>query len=215
MCYNFKRDVNIDKEVQQQKKAAAAAALAAKKHSLPTTTFEEKNFLSLSKPASNKPQGDQQRRNSISRKKPLTNLRRKSLLMKKTTAPLISIDNLDEEIKQLQLRSSIDVMGGGVGRTSPLRRLSSPLGAKATSSSGSSAKNSIEPINFKQGSVVSHPHAPPATHHHFLSNFENRLASIGKLDAKKVDASLPPHRSSTPDDERQHPRKSSTSPNSK
>lgn len=180
----IKRDTNIDREVQQQKKAAAAAAAAAKKHSMPTpATFEEKNFLSINKPlAAEQPRLG--RKLSMTTKKPLTNLRRKSMIVKKTSAPVTSVTSLEQEIRQLQLRNQFEA------GASPLRRLSSPFEAKvvlASSQSGSN-KNSIEPINFK------------SSHGQFLSNFENRLANIGKLDAKKVDASLPPNRSSTPDE---------------
>lgn len=184
-CPFIKRDLNIDREIQQQKKAAAAAAAAAKKNSMPATTatFEEKNFLSISKPIANSPQpGRQQTRKLSLMRKPLTNLRRKSLIVKKTAVPVATVTSLEQEIRQLQMRNQLDV------DSSPMRHLSSPFDPKTGSLSSNTNKNSgIDPINFKGQS-------------HFLSNFENRLANIGKLDAKKVDASLPPNRSSTPDE---------------
>lgn len=178
----FQRDSNIDKEIQQQKRAAAAAAAAVKKTSMPVpATFEEKNFLSINKPISGSPPLNRQLNRKLSlNRKPLTNLRRKSMIIKKTPVPIASVTSLEQEIRQLQLRNQLDVA------SSPIRHLSSPFEPKS-SSNGSSNKSSIEPINFKGKS-------------HFLSNFESRLANIGKLDAKKVDASLPPNRSSTPDE---------------
>jgi hypothetical protein len=132
--------------------------------------------------------------------KKLTPMRRKSLILKKN--PISTVTSLEQEIKQLQIRNQLDLPL--LHQQQQARRLSTSSNHSSQSSahhhhlldtkskivlttSNSNIMNSnknIEPINFKS---------------HFLSNFESRLANIGKLDAKKMD-SLAPNRSSTPDD---------------
>jgi hypothetical protein len=163
-------------------------------------TFEEKNFLrnpshetSLTSQARHKPVSRQPLTHvpatssttstttaAAANAKKLTSLRRKSMASNGTTvskkSSLVSTyDTLEQEIKQLQMRTQLDLP---LMQQQHERLLQEQRRASITS---------VNQIDLGEDGE------PPAKN----TSLQSRLANIGKLDAKKNLA--PPHRSSTPD----------------
>ena len=174
-----------DKEARRLEKKKTAAAVGPKSlnHNL---TFEEKNFLrtnSLGNSANGaaKPKLEK----TLLTTKKLTNLRRKSLgNMIKKNSLATTYDTLEQEIKQLQMRTQLDL---------PLMQQHHNQLLQEKKASIASI-NQIEFSEEANGAVVRGQIEPIVVKNHSL---QSRLANIGRLDSNK---SLINNRSSTPDE---------------